>query len=137
MWFELGHCNCLVTTWASWSLYPVAIKHISSFGQTRQWSTRRINFVHGIRKNLAQNKYFIYIYIPYLYICFRHWPSITSMSPQSHCGDEEDGRTGLSSWRQTSLYMYYALCFVHVEHAVCHEPISVYIYYIQYQLGRS
>ena len=28
----------------------------------------------------------------------------------------------------TSLYMYYALCFVHVEHSVCHEPISlVYI----------
>ena len=22
----------------------------------------------------------------------------------------------------TSLYMYYALCFVHVEHTVCHEP---------------
>ena len=21
--------------------------------------------------------------------------------------------------------MYYALCFVHVEHSVCHEPISV------------
>ena len=26
-----------------------------------------------------------------------------------------------------SLYMYYALCFVHVEHFVCHEPISVLI----------
>ena len=26
----------------------------------------------------------------------RHWPSITYMSPQSHCGDE-DGRIGLSS----------------------------------------
>ena len=24
--------------------------------------------------------------------------------------------------------MYYALCFVHVEHSVCHEPISVYLY---------
>ena len=39
----------------------------------------------------------------------------------------------------TSLYMYYALCFAHVEHSVCHEPISVliniymYIYiYISY-----
>ena len=21
----------------------------------------------------------------------RHWPSIAGMSPQSHCGDEEDG----------------------------------------------
>ena len=27
----------------------------------------------------------------------------------------------------TSIYMYYALCFVHVEHSVCHEPISVLI----------
>ena len=26
-----------------------------------------------------------------------HWPSIASMSPQSHCGDEEDGRNRLSS----------------------------------------
>ena len=28
---------------------------------------------------------------------------------------------------RTSLYMYYALYFVHVEHSVCHEPISVLI----------
>ena len=27
----------------------------------------------------------------------------------------------------TSLYMYYALCFVLVERSVCHEPISVLI----------
>ena len=28
----------------------------------------------------------------------RLWtPSIAGMSPQSHCGDEEDGRIGLSS----------------------------------------
>ena len=27
----------------------------------------------------------------------------------------------------TPLYMYYALCFVHVEDSVCHEPISVLI----------
>ena len=26
-----------------------------------------------------------------------HWPSIAGMSSQSHCGDEEDGRIGLSS----------------------------------------
>ena len=26
-----------------------------------------------------------------------HWPSIAGMSPQSHFGDEEDGRIGLSS----------------------------------------
>ena len=24
----------------------------------------------------------------------------------------------------TSLYIHYALCFEHVEHSVCHEPIS-------------
>ena len=28
----------------------------------------------------------------------RHWPSIAGMLPQSHCGDEEDGRIGFSSW---------------------------------------
>ena len=27
----------------------------------------------------------------------RHWPSIAGMLPQNHCGDEEDGRIGLSS----------------------------------------
>ena len=27
----------------------------------------------------------------------RHWLSIADMLPQSHCGDEEDGRIGLSS----------------------------------------
>ena len=27
----------------------------------------------------------------------------------------------------TSRYMYYALCFVHVEQSVCHESISVLI----------
>ena len=27
----------------------------------------------------------------------------------------------------TSLYMYYAPCFVLVEHSVCHEPVSVLI----------
>ena len=27
----------------------------------------------------------------------RHWPSIAGMSPQSNCGDEEDGDIGLFS----------------------------------------
>ena len=27
----------------------------------------------------------------------RHWPSRAGVSPQSHCGDEVDGRIGLSS----------------------------------------
>ena len=26
------------------------------------------------------------------------WLSIAGMLPESHCGDEEDGRIGLSSW---------------------------------------
>ena len=37
--------------------------------------------------------YVIYIYI-YIYILMS---SIAGMSPQSYCGDEEDGRIGLSS----------------------------------------
>ena len=48
----------------------------------------------------------IYIYI-YIYLVedsvgstltmreLGHWPSIAGMSPQSHSGDEEDGRVGL------------------------------------------
>ena len=27
----------------------------------------------------------------------RHWPSIAGLSPQNHCGDEEDGRIELYS----------------------------------------
>ena len=31
--------------------------------------------------------------VPTLTMCeLCHWPSIAGMSPQSHCGDEEDGR---------------------------------------------
>ena len=59
-----------------------------------------------------------------VYPAHGHLLSIAGMSPQSHCGDE-DGHTGLST--MTSLYMYYAIYFVHVEHSVCHEPISVLI----------
>ena len=55
----------------------------------------------------------------------RHWSAIAGMSPQSHCGDEEDGRIGLSS--DVTIYLYYALCFLLIEHSVCHEPISVLI----------
>ena len=41
-----------------------------------------------------------------------------------------------------SLYMYYTLYFVHIEHSVCHEPISIlikmYIYiYISPNLQRN
>ena len=46
----------------------------------------------------------MYIYIYYKYIGWAHWIAF-----------------------MTSLYMYYALCFVHVEQSVCHEPISVLI----------
>ena len=31
----------------------------------------------------------------------RHWPFIAGMSPQSHSGDEEDGRIGLFSRDRT------------------------------------
>ena len=41
---------------------------------------------------------YIHILYIYIYICeLCHWPFIASMSPQSHCGGEEDGRIGLSS----------------------------------------
>ena len=54
------------------------------------------------------------------------WPrSIASMLPQSHCGDEEGGRNWIVF--MPSLYMYYALCFVHAQHSVSYEPISVLI----------
>ena len=42
----------------------------------------------------------------------RHWPSIAGMSPQSHCGHEEDGRTGLSSWRHYICIMLFDLCML-------------------------
>ena len=37
--------------------------------------------------------------------------------------------TTMTLWRHTGYErsVYYALCFVHVEHSVCHEPISVLI----------
>ena len=50
---------------------------------------------------------YIYIYAPSLALVedsvgstltmreLGHWPSIAGMSPQSHSGDEEDGRVGL------------------------------------------
>ena len=46
--------------------------------------------------------YIIYIYIGILVLTLtmrelHHWPSIAGKLPQSHCGDEEDGCTGLSS----------------------------------------
>ena len=44
---------------------------------------------------------YIYIYVLnvciYIYIYIHIYTSIAGMSPQSHCGDEEDGRIGLSS----------------------------------------
>ena len=42
----------------------------------------------------------------------RHWPSIASMSPQSHCGDEEDGCIILSSQRHCICIMLFALCML-------------------------
>ena len=45
-------------------------------------------------------KNYIYIHMLVLILTMRelrHWLSIAGMSPQGHCGDEEDGRIGLSS----------------------------------------
>ena len=42
----------------------------------------------------------------------RQWPAIVGMSPQSHCGDEEDGRIGLSSSRHYICIMLFALCML-------------------------
>ena len=65
----------------------------------------QILYIHTYIHNI----YMIHIIYMYIYIYgsllvltltmreLRHWPSIAGMSPQSHCGDEEDGRIGLSS----------------------------------------
>ena len=42
----------------------------------------------------------------------RHWSSIAGLSPQNHCGDEEDGRIELSSWRHYICIMLFALCML-------------------------
>ena len=47
------------------------------------------------------------------------------LSPQSYCGDEEDG--ALDCLHDVTVYLYYAFCFMLIEHSVCHEPISVLI----------
>ena len=43
-------------------------------------------------------------------------------------------QTSSSSQHDVTINLYYALCFMLVEHSVCHEPIfviiNVYIYYI-------
>ena len=53
-----------------------------------------------------------------------HQPSIAGMSPHSHCGDEEDGRIGLSLSRHKkyTYIMFFALCMLSD-----HEPVSVLI----------
>ena len=49
----------------------------------------------------------------------------------------------MALWRHAGYgrSVYYALCFVHIEHSVCHEPISVliniYIYKIMVILKYS
>ena len=59
-------------------------------------------------------------------------PSLSSPPPQWRCGDIP--AMG-GQWRRMVVgryYIYYALCFVLVEHSVRHEPnsvlINVYIY---------
>ena len=43
---------------------------------------------------------------------FLHWPSIASMLPQNLCGNDEDGRIGLSSWLHYICIMLLALCLL-------------------------
>ena len=49
----------------------------------------------------------------------RHWPSISGMSPQSNCGDEEDRRIGLFSWLHciyfALLYLLYNIFAYHIK----------------------
>ena len=49
----------------------------------------------------------------YIYIQNRHWPSIAGMSTQSHRGDEEDGRIGLSS-RRHYIYIYIIYIYIYI-----------------------
>ena len=72
------------------------------------------------KKDLYILNIFTYIYL-YIYIY------ITTMALWQHAGY---GRAW-AHWIvfMTSLYMYYALCFVRVEHSVCHEPISHFCFY--------
>ena len=56
----------------------------------------------------------------------------SSSSPQCLCGDKQAivvmRRMGaLDCLHDVTIYLYYALCFMLVEHSVCHEPISVLI----------
>ena len=58
----------------------------------------------------------------------------SSSSPQWLCHDMSTMHGQWWSSRIVSFrtnkalrYMYYNLCFVHVEHSLCHEPISVLI----------
>ena len=41
----------------------------------------------------------------------RHWPSIAGISPQSHCGGEENGRIGLSLW----LHFIYIYLYIYMQ----------------------
>ena len=49
-------------------------------------------------------------------VCYKpvlcHWPSIAGMLPQSNCGDEEDGRIGLSLWHHYVSITLLALCLL-------------------------
>ena len=48
-------------------------------------------------------------------------PQLASMSLQSHCGDEEDGSIGLSSWLHYICIMLLALCLLST---LCHGIIK-------------
>ena len=55
----------------------------------------------------------------------RHWPSIAGMSQQSHVVMRRMG--ALDCLHDVTIYLYYALCFMLIEHFFCHEPISLLI----------
>ena len=81
--------------------------------------------------SISQDGHIVYIYKAksIIHIYWRHKDNSirqSSSSPQWLCSDIP-GRWAHWLVLMLSLYMYYALCFVHVEHSVCHEPISILI----------
>ena len=50
---------------------------------------------------------------------------LAGMSPQATVVMRRMG--ALDILHDVTIYLYYALCFMLVEHSVCHEPISVLI----------
>ena len=75
--------------------------------------------------------YYIYIYI-YIMHKLRHWTSVACMLPQSHCGDDEDGRIGLSSWRHYICIYIYIYIYIHIFVYIYIHYIYMYMYIYKY-----